>query len=59
MEGDVITTQEIFRFQRRGIAADGTVVGQFEATRRSAPLHRAAAGGGRGASRRHAVGGDW
>ena len=32
MEGDVITAQEIFRFRRRGVAADGTVVGQFEAT---------------------------
>jgi len=32
MEGDVITMQEIYRFKRRGISADGKVVGQFEAT---------------------------
>ncbi len=32
MEGDVITTQEIYRFARRGISADGQVVGQFETT---------------------------
>ena len=32
MEGEVVTTQEVYRFRRRGIAADGAVVGQFEAT---------------------------
>ena len=32
MEGDVITTQEIFRFRRLGVADDGTVLGNFEAT---------------------------
>ena len=32
MEGEVITTQEIYRFKRRGIAAGGEVVGQFEST---------------------------
>jgi pilus assembly protein CpaF len=32
MEGEVITMQEVFRFTRRGISADGRVVGQFEAT---------------------------
>jgi pilus assembly protein CpaF len=32
MEGDVITAQEIYRFRRRGIAPDGTVVGNFEPT---------------------------
>ena len=32
MEGDVVTTQEVYRFRRRGINADGQVVGQFEAT---------------------------
>ncbi|HEX5830129.1 MAG TPA: CpaF family protein [Gemmatimonadaceae bacterium] len=32
MEGDIITAQEIFRYRRRGIATDGTVVGNFEAT---------------------------
>jgi pilus assembly protein CpaF len=32
MEGDVITMQELFRYHRRGIASDGTVIGGFEAT---------------------------
>jgi pilus assembly protein CpaF len=32
MEGDVVTTQEVYRFHRRGITAEGQVVGQFEAT---------------------------
>ncbi len=32
MEGDIITTQEIFRYRRRGVAEDGTVLGSFEAT---------------------------
>ncbi|MBL0940727.1 MAG: CpaF family protein [Gemmatimonadaceae bacterium] len=32
MEMDVITTQEIFRYHRRGLADDGTVLGHFEAT---------------------------
>jgi pilus assembly protein CpaF len=32
MEGDVITTQEIYRFRRRGIQQDGRVVGTFEAS---------------------------
>jgi pilus assembly protein CpaF len=32
MEGEVITMQEIYRFRRRGISAEGKVVGQFEAT---------------------------
>jgi pilus assembly protein CpaF len=32
MEGDVVTMQEIYRFRRRGISAEGRVVGQFEAT---------------------------
>ncbi len=32
MEGDIITTQEIFRYRRRGVADDGTVLGNFEAT---------------------------
>jgi pilus assembly protein CpaF len=30
MEGDVVTTQELFRFRRRGITNDGKVEGQFE-----------------------------
>ncbi|HZO17336.1 MAG TPA: CpaF family protein [Gemmatimonadaceae bacterium] len=32
MEGDVVTTQEVYRFRRRGITAEGQVVGQFEST---------------------------
>ena len=32
MEADVITTQEIYRFRRRGIQQDGRVVGTFEAS---------------------------
>lgn len=32
MEGDIITTQEIFGFVQTGIAPDGTVVGHFRAT---------------------------
>ncbi len=32
MEGDIITMQEIYRFQQTGLAADGTVQGQFRAT---------------------------
>ncbi len=32
MEGETITMQEIFRFKRTGRAADGTVLGHFEAT---------------------------
>ena len=32
MEGDVVTMQEIFRFRQTGVAADGQVIGKFEAT---------------------------
>jgi pilus assembly protein CpaF len=32
MEGEVIATQEIYRFRRRGIGPDGRVIGQFEGT---------------------------
>ncbi|AMW06919.1 hypothetical protein GEMMAAP_15545 [Gemmatimonas phototrophica] len=32
MESEVITTQEIFRYRRRGVSDDGTVLGEFEAT---------------------------
>ena len=32
MEGDVVTMQEIFRFRRSGLDAEGRVVGRFEAT---------------------------
>ena len=32
MEGDIIQMQEIFRYVRTGIEADGRIVGHFEAT---------------------------
>jgi pilus assembly protein CpaF len=32
MEGDVITMQEVFRYQRTGLAPDGKIIGHFTAT---------------------------
>jgi len=32
MEGDIITMQEIFAYEKTGIASDGTVLGHFRAT---------------------------
>jgi len=32
MEGDVIITQDIFRFRRRGYSPDGVIQGDFETT---------------------------
>ena len=32
MEGDIITMQEVFAYEKTGIAADGTVLGNFRAT---------------------------
>jgi pilus assembly protein CpaF len=32
MEGDVVTTQEVFRYRRKGMTPEGKIVGQFEAT---------------------------
>jgi pilus assembly protein CpaF len=32
MEGDVITMQEIFLFERVGVTQDGKVIGRFRAT---------------------------
>ncbi len=32
MEGDIITMQEIFRFERTGLEPDGTIVGHFTGT---------------------------
>jgi pilus assembly protein CpaF len=32
MEGDVVTMQDLFRFEQRGIDADGRVVGEFRST---------------------------
>ena len=32
MEGEVITLQEIFKYERQSVDDDGTVIGQFVAT---------------------------
>jgi pilus assembly protein CpaF len=32
MEGEVVTTQEVYRFKRRGVTPEGRIIGQFEAT---------------------------
>ena len=32
MEGEIVTTQEIFRFRRRGVTPEGKIVGAFEPT---------------------------
>jgi len=32
MEGDIISMQEIFRFEQRGVDAEGNVIGHFSAT---------------------------
>ena len=32
MEGDVIVMQDIFLFEKRGVDADGKVLGEFRAT---------------------------
>jgi pilus assembly protein CpaF len=32
MEGEMVTTQEIFRFRRRGVTPEGRIVGAFEPT---------------------------
>ena len=32
MEGEMVTTQEIFRYRRRGVTPDGKIVGAFEPT---------------------------
>ena len=32
MEGEVISVQELFRFHRRGVAEDGSVVGDYQST---------------------------
>ncbi len=32
MEGDMISTQEIFRFRRMGLSPEGKVLGKFEAS---------------------------
>ena len=32
MEGEVVTTQEVYRFKRRGVTPEGRIIGHFEAT---------------------------
>jgi pilus assembly protein CpaF len=32
MEGEIVTSQELFRFRRRGVSPDGSVIGDFEPT---------------------------
>jgi pilus assembly protein CpaF len=32
MEGEIVTTQEIYRFKRRGVTPEGKIIGQYEAT---------------------------
>jgi pilus assembly protein CpaF len=41
MEGDVITTSELFRFDRRGVSADGQVQGELRATGIVPAFHKA------------------
>ena len=32
MEGDIVTMQDLFRYQQRGVDSDGGVVGVFQST---------------------------
>ena len=32
MEGEIVTMQEVYRYARKGIGEDGTVIGRFEPT---------------------------
>jgi pilus assembly protein CpaF len=32
LEGEVVTTQEVYRFKRRGVTPEGKIIGHFEAT---------------------------
>ncbi len=32
MEGEIISMQEVFRYERQGMASDGTIIGRFNAT---------------------------
>src|SRR6476620_1965713 len=32
MEGEIVTTQEVYRFRRRGVTPEGKIIGQYEAT---------------------------
>ena len=46
MEGDVITMQEIFLFEKMGVTQDGKVIGRFRATGVRPEVLRAAQGVG-------------
>ena len=41
MEGDVITMSELFRFDRKGLGADGIVLGELQGDRHRAGFHKA------------------
>jgi pilus assembly protein CpaF len=32
MEGDIVTMQDLFRYNQRGVDSDGRVIGEFQAT---------------------------
>ena len=53
MEGDVITMQEIFVFEKIGVTQDGKVIGRFRATGVRPKVLRAAAGVGHPPAGRH------
>ena len=53
MEGDVITMQEIFTFDRAGITPEGKVSGRFRATGHPAEVHREDRVGRHPAAHRH------
>jgi pilus assembly protein CpaF len=40
MEGEIITMSELFKFERQGVAADGTVQGELKATGIVPAFHR-------------------
>ena len=71
METDIVTLQDIFVFEKRGVSPDGRVLGRFVRHRDPAEVQREAAGGrdpaavgdvrrdGRGRGRRDAGGVCW
>ncbi len=53
MEGDTITMQDIFTFQKKGLGPNGEVLGDFVAQRNSPQVFRAAVGGGNSPTHGH------
>ena len=53
MEGDIITMQEIFVFEKIGVTQEGKVIGRFRADRRPAEVRRAPQGVGHPPAGRH------